>query len=161
MKRFLFLGVLFLGIGFGSKAQVVKNYTLQDIENQKVSLYDIKGEKLTVLDFWTTWCKPCRKAIPELNKIYAKSKDQGVQIIGVNCDGPRTTAQVPGVSRSLQIDYPVLVDVNMDIANSLNIGNFPTLIILDQKNKIKFFHEGFIPGDEEEIIAAINKLLEK
>lgn len=155
---------LILLLGFVSsqaESQVVKNYTLQDISNNQVALYTLKGEKITVLDFWTTWCKPCRKAIPELNKIFTEFKDKGVQVVGVNCDGPRTTAQVPGVSRSLAINYPVLVDVNMDIANSLNIGSFPTLIILDQKNKVQYFHEGFIPGDEDEIVEAINKLLAK
>ena len=147
--------------GYSASAQVVKNYTLRDVNNQTVSLYELKGETITILDFWTTWCRPCRKAIPELNKIYDQYKDQGVNIVGVNCDGPRTVAQVPGVTRSLQIQYPVLMDVNSDIPNSLNLSNFPTLIILDQKNKIKYFHEGFIPGDEEEIISAIDKLLSK
>ena len=159
MRAFVIAILLVLGFSGLGYSQVVKNYTLQDIENNKVSLYDLKGENITVLDFWTTWCKPCRKAIPELNKIYAEYKGQGIEIIGVNCDGPRTTAQVPGVSRSLEIEYPVLVDVNMDIANSMNIGNFPTLIIIDNKNKVKYFHEGFVPGDEEDIIAAISKLL--
>ncbi len=149
----------FLLVGQLVHAQVVKNYTLRDIDNQNVSLYELKGESLTVLDFWTTWCRPCRKAIPELNKIYDEYRDKGVNIIGVNCDGPRTVAQVPGVSSALQIQYPVLIDINSDIPNSLNLSNFPTLIILDEKNKIKYFHEGFVPGDEEEIIAAINKLL--
>lgn len=144
-----------------ANAQVVKNYSLRDINNELVNLYDLKGETLTVLDFWTTWCKPCKKAIPELNKIYQAHKDSGVQIIGVNCDGPRTTAKVPGVSRSLQIEYPVLLDINADILNALNLSNFPTLIILDSKNKIKYFHEGFVPGDEADINAAIEKLLSK
>ena len=142
-------------------AQVVKNFTLQDIDNEKVNLYDLQGESITVIDFWTTWCKPCKKAIPELNKIYTDYKDKGVQIIGVNCDGPRTIAQVPGVSNAMQIRYPVLLDINSDVPNSLNIGSFPTLIIIDSKHRIKYFHEGFVPGDEEEIIGAIDKLLNK
>lgn len=159
MRILALVFLLSLIFSWSGHSQVVKNYTLQDINNNKVSLYELKGENLTVLDFWTTWCKPCRKAIPELNKIYDEFKEKGVQIVGVNCDGPRTTAQAPGVSRSLEIKYPVLVDVNMDIANSLNIGNFPTLIIIDEKNRVKYFHEGFVPGDEEDIIAAISKLL--
>lgn len=157
--RFFLVTLGLFAFSMPIRAQVVKNYTLQDIENNKVSLYDLKGEKITVIDFWTTWCKPCRKAIPELNKIYTEYSKAGVEIVGVNCDGPRTTAQAPGVSRALAIQYPVLVDVNMDIANSLHIGNFPTLIIIDAKNKVKYFHEGFVPGDEEDFIAAIEKLI--
>ncbi len=157
-----FLSFLFtILFGFNVNGQTVKNHTLQDINNNKVNLYDLKGEQVTVLDFWTTFCRPCMKAIPELNKIYSEYKDQGVQIIGVNCDGPRTVAKVPAMSQTLQIEYPVLVDINSDIFNSLNFSNYPTLIILDEKNKIKYMHEGFIPGDEEEIVKAINKQLSK
>ncbi len=161
MKRVFLFASFILLFAFSLNAQVVKNYTLQNLDNQRVNLHDLKGEKITVIDFWTTWCRPCRKAIPELNKIYKAYKGQGVQVIGINCDGPRTVAKVPGVSRTLEIEYPVLIDINSDVINSLNPGNFPTLIILDRDNKIQYFHEGFVPGEEEEFIAAIEKLLKK
>jgi len=161
MKAFIIVFICLTLHGFTLEAQVVKNYSLRDLDNQLINLYDLKGESITVLDFWTTWCRPCKKAIPELNKIFQEYKDKGVQIIGVNCDGPRTVAKVPGVSNVLQIEYPVLIDINSDIPNSLNLSNFPTLVILDQSNKIKYFHEGFIPGDEAEIVSAIENLLNK
>ncbi|MGL1889550.1 MAG: TlpA family protein disulfide reductase [Reichenbachiella sp.] len=153
--------VVGLLIVFGAEAQLVRNYTLQDIKNQKVDLYSLKGESLTIIDFWTTWCRPCKKAIPELNKIYTEYQEKGVELIGVNCDGPRTVAKVPSVSNAMQIQYPVLIDINSDLLNSLNLTNFPTLIILDESNKIQYFHEGFVPGDEEEIREAIDKQLNK
>lgn len=157
MKKFLV--ILMVLVSSSTWAQTVKNYTLQDVNNEKVNLYDLKGENLTVLDFWTTWCRPCKKAIPELNKIYAEYESKGVQIIGVNCDGPRTVAKVPSVSKAMQIQYPVLVDINSDLLNSLNLGNFPTLVILNSKNQIEYMHEGFVPGDEEEIKSAIEEFL--
>ena len=161
MRKVLPLLLFVVIVGIQGQAQVVKNYALRDLENQLVNLHDLKGESITVIDFWTTWCKPCRKAIPELNKIYQTYKDQGVNIIGISCDGPRSVAKVEGVSKSLQMQYPVLIDINSDVMNSLNLVSFPTLVILDQKNKIQYFHEGFVPGDEEEFISAIEKLLKK
>ncbi|MFY0654568.1 MAG: TlpA family protein disulfide reductase [Cyclobacteriaceae bacterium] len=161
MKAVIIIACLIASQLLTANAQVVKNYSLRNIDNELVSLHDLKGESVTVIDFWTTWCKPCKKAIPELNKIFSSYQDKGVQIIGVSCDGPRTVAKVPGVSSTLQIQYPVLIDVNSDISNSLNISSFPTLIIMDQKNKIRYIHEGFTPGDEEEIVAAIEKQLNK
>ena len=142
-----------------ASAQTVKNYTLQNSSNEKVNLYDLKGEKLTVLDFWTTWCRPCKKAIPELNKIYEEFKGQGVQVIGMNCDGPRTVAKVPSVSKALQIQYPILIDLNSEVLNALNLSSFPSLVIMDQNNKVKYIHEGFVPGDEKEIKEAIESQL--
>ncbi len=161
MGRTIIILPLLLLVSFLAQAQTVRNYTLQNVNNEKVDLYDLKGESITVLDFWTTWCKPCKKAIPQLNILYDEYKEQGVQIIGINCDGPRTVAKVPGVSQSLQIKYPVLIDINSDILNALNLSNFPTLVILDSNNKVKYMHEGFVPGDEEEIAEAIQNQLKK
>lgn len=161
MGRTIIILPLLLLVSFLAQAQTVRNYTLQNVNNEKVDLYDLKGESITVLDFWTTWCKPCKKAIPQLNILYEEYKEQGVQIIGINCDGPRTVAKVPGVSHSLQIKYPVLIDINSDILNALNLSNFPTLVILDSNNKVKYMHEGFVPGDEEEIAEAIQNQLKK
>ena len=156
-----FLTTLLLIAVLTTFGQTVKNYTLQDMDNANVSLYDLKGEKITILDFWTTWCRPCKKAIPELSKLYEEYSQQGVQIIGVNCDGPRTVAKVPTVSRGMGIQYPVLSDINSEMMNALNYSNFPTLIILDGDFKIQYVHEGFVPGDEIEIKQEIEKYLKK
>jgi thiol-disulfide isomerase/thioredoxin len=142
-----------------SSAQNVRNFELKDIENNHRSYNELKGEKLTLIDFWATWCGPCIKAIPELNKIYDIFKSQGVEVIGINCDGPRSVSKVAPFSKSLNIKYPVLIDINSDIRNKLNILAFPTLIIVDANNKVVWIHEGFVSGDTEIIIAEIEKLL--
>ena len=140
-------------------AQTVRDFTLKDLENDNKSFSELKGERLTLIDFWATWCKPCIKGIPDLNLIYDTYKDRGVSFIGINCDGPRSVAKVKPVSKSLQIKYPVLLDINSDIKNELNLMAFPTLIIVNASGKIVWIHEGFVSGDSEEIIAEIEKLL--
>ncbi len=140
-------------------AQTVKNFQLKDIENVSRNFTDLKGEKLTVIDFWATWCKPCIKSIPELNKIYKSYKDKGVEIIGINCDGPRSIAKVAPFSKSLQIKYPVLLDINSEVKNDLNLQAFPSLILVNSQGLIVWIHEGFVTGDTEVIIAEIDKNL--
>ena len=140
-------------------AQNVKNFELKDLENNIKSFQELKGEKLTLIDFWATWCKPCNKAIPELNKIYDTFKSQGVEIIGINCDGPRSVSKVVPLSKALKIQYPILIDINSEIKTDLNILGLPTLIIVDDNDKIVWIHEGFVSGDAEVIIAEIEKLL--
>ena len=144
---------------FSLTAQHVKNFELKDIENNFQNYNDLKGDKLTLIDFWATWCKPCTKAIPELNKIYDLYKAKGVEIIGINCDGPRSVSKVGPLSKSLQIQYPVLMDINSDIQTELNVTAFPTLLIVDNSDKIVWVHEGYVTGDSEIIIAEIEKLL--
>ncbi|NEW81531.1 MAG: TlpA family protein disulfide reductase [Mariniphaga sp.] len=144
---------------FGTTAQNVKNFEFKDIENISRSFNELKGEKLTLIDFWATWCKPCNKAIPELNKIYDIYKTKGVEIIGINCDGPRSISKVAPLSKSLQIKYPVLIDINSELKAELNVLAFPTLLIVNSKGKVVWIHEGFVSGDNEIIISEIEKQL--
>ena len=149
-----------LCIGSTAYAQQLPEFYIKDLNNNLQTFDDLKGEKLTLFDFWATWCKPCRKAIPELNKIYESFQDKGVEIVGVNCDGPRSTAKAGPMARSMNIRYPVLLDINSDLMNELNLANFPTLIAVNTQGKIVYVHEGFAIGDEVEIIEAIEKHIE-
>jgi thiol-disulfide isomerase/thioredoxin len=159
MKDILFTGILMATLAITAHAQQLPEFSIQDIENNIQTFDDLKGDQLTLFDFWATWCKPCRKAIPELNTIYDAYKNKGVQIVGVNCDGPRSQAKVAPAVRSLQIQYPVLLDINADLMNELNLVNLPTLIAVDPGGKVVYVHEGFALGDEVEIKAAIDDLI--
>jgi len=161
MKTLLIM-MSFIAISeFDLTAQQVRNFTLNDLNNKQQSFNELKGEKLTIIDFWATWCKPCNKAIPELNKIYTEFKNKGVNVIGINCDGPRSIAKVAPLSKTLQIEYPVLIDMNIQLMAELNLSAYPTLIIVNSSGKIVWIHEGFVPGDELVISEEINKQLAK
>ncbi len=160
MKTLIILScVLFTSIDL--TAQTVSNFEFKDIENNARTYNELKGDKLTLIDFWATWCKPCNKAIPELNKIYNLYKDKGVEIIGINCDGPRSVSKVAPLSKALQIQYPVLIDINSELKAELNVIAFPTLIMVNSKGKIVWIHEGFVSGDAEIIMAEIEKRLKE
>jgi len=155
MKHLIIILISFYSVSLS--AQTIQNFHLKNTENLSQSYADLKGEKLTLIDFWATWCAPCNKAIPELNKIYELYREKGVEIIGINCDGPRSVSKVAPLSKSLQIKYPVLLDINSEIKNDLNLNAFPTLIIVNSKDQIVWIHEGYVSGDEELIIAEIEK----
>lgn len=159
MKHILFaIALIFVG---NVSAQTLKNFHLKNLQNETRSYQDLKGETLTLLDFWATWCKPCTKAIPELNKIYDLYTNKGVQIIGINCDGPRSASKVVPISNALRIKYPVLIDINSEVMNELKLQTFPTLVIINAAGNIVWIHEGYSNGDAEIIKAEINKLLQK
>jgi len=140
-------------------AQHVTDFSLENTDNALVSLDELKGGKLTVIDFWATWCKPCTKAMPKLNDIYHNYKDQGLNMIGISCDGPRSISKVNMVSQSLRIDYPILKDIDCEVMNTYQFQAFPTLIILDDEQNIVYVHEGFVSGDERKIEEEIVALL--
>ncbi len=159
-KRLLILSAC-LCIVSGSEllSQQVDDFSLESVDNELLSLDEIKGEHLTVIDFWATWCKPCTKAMPKLNDLYTKYQDQGVSMIGISCDGPRSISKVGLVSSSLGIDYHILKDIDCDVMKTYQFQAFPTLIILDENNEIVWVHEGFLAGDEDIIDEAISSRL--
>ena len=154
--------IIFLLISPEIQAQkVVRNFSLPGSNNQYIELKDIQGEHLTVLDFWTSWCKPCLNAIPELIQLSEKYDSLGVVFIGVNADSPRSVSKAMPLAKSLGINYPIVFDTSGDLTSELNIGVFPTIIIMNSERKIVFIHEGFTKNDgtilEEVIVNALKK----
>lgn len=159
MKRLLLTVTLLYTINV-SNAQLPE-IEIKDINQNWISLNNLSGEKLTIIDFWATWCKPCVTAVPKLNSIYRDFSEEGVEFIGINIDGPRNHSKVKPFAQSLNIKYPIVLDPDQELVNEFNVTVFPTLIILNRKGKEVFIHEGFNPGDDKLIRTEITKLLKK
>lgn len=153
--------LLFIIIGQTNAQKQVPNFELKSIDNNYVNLNDLKGEKLTLIDFWATWCRPCVNSIPELIKIQHEFKEQGIVLIGISIDSPRNLSKVKPFASSLGIDYPILLDTDNELSSEINITAIPALILMDSENNILFRHEGYKPGDEilirEKIITALKQ----
>jgi thiol-disulfide isomerase/thioredoxin len=138
---------------------IVRNFSLPGENMQNVNLSEIQGEKLTVIDFWTSWCKPCITAIPEMIKLQEKYRSEGVAIIGINADGPRSVSKALPLAKSMGVNYPILFDTSGDLISEFNITAFPTLLVLNSKREIIFTHEGFRKGEEKLLDEAIAEAL--
>ena len=132
------MGMLFVLILSANSLLAAKldNFTLRDLDNKKTAFADIKGEKLTVIDFWATWCKPCSREIPKLVDLYTKYKEKGVQFIGINVDSPRNMPKVRPFANSLGINYPVLLDSNSELIARLQVTAMPTVLIVNSDSEI-------------------------
>ncbi|MEQ8524904.1 TlpA disulfide reductase family protein [Gracilimonas sp.] len=139
----------------------VHNFKLKNLDNRTVSYEDLKGEKLTVIDFWATWCKPCIKSIPKFVEMNERLESQGVQFIGISVDGPRNLSKVKPFAKSLGVDYPVLLDTDNNVMSRLRVQAVPTLLIVNSDDEVVYFHEGYTPGEEKMIEAEIHKLLQE
>jgi len=157
MKYLLLLSLLFGG--FNTVENEIPNFRLKNLDNRTVSYNQIKGENLTVIDFWATWCKPCVKSIPEFVKMDKEFEDNEVQFIGISIDGPRNKAKVKPFIKSLGVDYPVLRDTDSSVMARLRVTAVPTLLIVNSDNEIVYFHEGYKTGEEVEIKNKIKELL--
>ena len=142
-------------------AGTVPDFKLKDLENRRVSYSELKGRKLTLIDFWATWCKPCLRAIPKLVELHDNFKDQGVNTIGVNVDSPRNTPKIKPYVRSVGINYPVVLDLNSELSQELHVTVLPTLLIVDANDEIVYIHQGYRPGDEKVLHNKIRELLKE
>lgn len=134
-------------------------FELKDIDNQWATYDDVKGETLTVIDFWATWCQPCLRSIPKLNSLYEEFESRGVNFIGISVDGPRNQAKLKPFTSSMGVSYTVLRDVNSEVMTDMNVTSVPTLLIYDSEDNLLFLHEGFRPGDEEILKEELEKHL--
>ena len=134
-------------------------FRLRNIENQWKEFDDLKGTRLTVIDFWATWCQPCIRSIPLLDEMSEEFADQGVKFIGVSIDGPRNQSKIYPFIQSMGVSYPILRDLNSELMSELGVSAVPTLLMYSSDGELVYFHEGFRPGDEETIRSHIEKYL--
>ena len=138
----------------------INDFRLDDLDNKSVRYAEIRGKKVTVIDFWATWCKPCVRSIPKLVQMHDHYKNKGVQFIGINVDGVRNLNKVKPMAHSLGIDYPVLLDVNSQVMSDLKVTAMPTVLLVNENDEIVARHQGYRPGDEKILEEEIQKLLQ-
>ncbi len=122
-----------------------------------VPLSALKG-KVIILDFWATWCGPCRQSIPDLQKLYVKYHSQGLEVVGISVDG--SPAPVPEAVKQLGMTYPVVMANDIpDIRTKFQFSGIPQLYVVDRKGRIAGELAGYDPS--RDIEPAIKKLLEE
>jgi len=85
--------ILIVSLSFLIAGPKVSNFKLKDLNNKTTSFNKIKGEKLTIIDFWATWCGPCVRAIPELQELYEKHRENGLEVVGVSLEIGRASCR--------------------------------------------------------------------
>jgi peroxiredoxin len=130
-------------------------FTVDDISGKHVALDSYKGEVI-LLDFWATWCAPCRKQIPEFMDLYKRYKSRGVVVLGVSVD--ESPAAVKKFVKELRVNYPILLSgTRDDLQQAFGPPGFPTLYIIDRDGQIRSQHTGLT--SMEEVERTINLLL--
>lgn len=129
------------------------DFTLRTLSGETVNLRSLEGKKVVVVNFWATWCGPCRREIPDFNKVYALYRERGVEFLGISLDDDPKTA-VPAFAARLPISYPVLIG-SAEIAWRYNVQAIPQTYIIDRAGKIVHSHAGVLTA------SALQTALEK
>lgn len=120
----------------------------------RLALRDLRGHPV-LLDFWATWCGPCRMETPVLVRLHHRYRDRGLMVVGINVDeaGPRV---VPPFVRSYGVDYPIVFDDGA-VMGRFNVQGLPTVVLIDKQGKIRRVHAGF--SSEADLAEMIEELL--
>jgi cytochrome c biogenesis protein CcmG, thiol:disulfide interchange protein DsbE len=121
----------------------------------KFSLTGSKG-KVVLVDFWATWCEPCKKSFPKLEELNVKYKGN-LMIVGVSEDDEKK--DIPDFGKTHGAKFPLLWDDGKSIAGKWNPENMPTSFILDKNGVVRFMHQGYHDGEELEIEKEIKSLM--
>ncbi len=157
----LTLVVVFGLISFTATSQaLMPSANLKTLDGSTVNIQDYVGQgKITVVNFWATWCTPCKKELDAIAEYYPDwQEDYDVEFLAITIDNARGLAKVPATVTSKGWEYTILSDANEELKRALNFQTIPQTFILDKEGKIVWDHNGYTPGDEYELEDQIAKL---
>jgi peroxiredoxin len=142
----------------GSSGQPAPAFSLPNLDGKQVSLNDF-ANKVVVVDFWATWCGPCRQEIPHLNKLYENYRGKGFEIVGISMDTDGTES-VKKFAKEFRMEYTIVMG-NDNVAQDYGLTGYPTTFILDRKGKIVKKFRGFDDSFAPEMEKTIKQLAEE
>ena len=133
---------------------------IQNIDFETFNTSGIKnGDKPVIISFWATWCAPCKAELNAIADEWPDWEESGVKIYIVSIDNSRTVNSVQPYVYGQDWPYITLLDVNSEFRRAMNVNNVPHTFLLNGDGKIVWQHNGYNPGDEEELLELVHKVV--
>jgi len=152
-----------LALPFAAQAQdagpKAPDFSLRTLEGKRVRLSDYEG-KVVLLSFWATWCAPCKQELPILQRLLDKYEKDGLAVLAINIDDPKTVAEVRRFVADRKLKMPVPLDGDSKVLGRFNPRHsLPFLQAIDREGRRAFHHTGFTSGTEKQLEEQILALL--
>jgi thiol-disulfide isomerase/thioredoxin len=131
-------------------------FTLGSRAGADVSLAQYRGQ-VVMINFWASWCGPCREEMPLLESIYKKYNRMGFTLLGVNVE-PDSNAANEWLKQT-PVSFPILYDKDSKVSKLYDVAGMPSTVIIDRSGKLRMLHRGYKPGDENEYLDSIRTLV--
>jgi len=150
-----------LAFSWQSVAAVGKNsqapdFTLEALSGENIRLAERRGE-VVLINFWASWCGPCRQEMPVLDRLHKRYADAGFSVLGVNVEGKRKPAEK--VAAKSNVTFPVLIDAGQKVSELYDLEAMPTTVVVDRNGEVRYVHHGYKPGDESKYIDVVKQLI--
>ncbi|WP_339750164.1 TlpA disulfide reductase family protein [uncultured Marinobacter sp.] len=132
------------------------DFTLESRSGENLRLEDHRGE-VVMLNFWASWCGPCRQEMPLMDELYSQYKDLGFTILAVNVDENRDEAH--RFLDKVPVNYPILYDPESSVSELYEVQAMPTTVMIDRDGNARYLHYGYQPGYEDDYEQQIRELV--
>jgi len=132
------------------------DFTLKSMSGKNIKLSEYAGSAV-LLNFWASWCGPCRSEMPLLNDLHNKYKELGFVVVGVNVE--EQTDKARDYLGDIPVDFPILFDDKNSVSKLYDVIAMPTTIMIDRNGNMRYLHQGYKPGDEKKYKTMTKKLI--
>lgn len=139
-------------------ANQAPDFTLPDNSGKNLRLGDLRGN-VVMLNFWASWCGPCRQEMPLLDAMSQRYSAAGFTLLGVDVEEDNTDAKK--IVKDLNISYPILFDTDNKVSKLYSVATMPTTVMIDKKGQIRYVNNGYKAGDENKYREQIRELLKE
>ena len=154
------LGLVLAGSLFAlsASADPAPDFTLPSSTGENVRLAEQRGQ-VVMLNFWASWCGPCRKEMPLLDEMSKRYSAAGFVLYGVNVEEDNTDAKK--LIKELGVSFPILWDTESKASSLYNVDAMPTTVVIDKKGEIRYVNRGYKAGDENKYRDQIRELIKE
>ncbi|MDQ6685951.1 MAG: TlpA family protein disulfide reductase [Pseudomonadota bacterium] len=132
------------------------DFTLHAMSGSNLRLSEQRG-RVVMVNFWATWCGPCRQEMPQLSRLYDRYRASGFVLLGVNVDDD--AGKAAEVATKLGVSFPVLLDTDKRVSKLYDLSTMPSTVLIDRDGKVRYVHRGYLSGYEDTYEKQIRELL--
>jgi len=150
---------IFMGSSLASSGltgQTAPDFVLKSSTGENLRLSEYRGD-VVMINFWATWCGPCRQEMPLLDELYGRYQRVGFSLLGINIDDDSRRAMA--MVKELGVRFPVLFDEEKKVSKLYEVEAMPMTILLDREGTVRHIHYGYKPGYEQKYLNEIRSLL--
>ncbi len=140
----------------GLEGQQAPDFALKSSSGANLRLSEYRGD-VVMINFWATWCGPCRQEMPLLDELYARYQRVGFNLLGVNIDDDSRRAMK--MIDELGVSFPVLFDSRKEVSKLYEVEAMPVTVLIDREGNVRHVHHGYKPGYEQKYLDQIRSLL--
>lgn len=132
------------------------DFTLKSRSGENVKLSELRGE-VVMINFWASWCAPCRQEMPLLEDLHKKYSDLGFVLLGVNVE--EDSSKAADLLREIPVSFPVLYDNTNKVTKLYDVVAMPSTVMVDRDGNMRYLHRGYLPGYEKDYEKQIKELV--